>query len=294
MNSIAPIVAGIDFSAPSTAVLRHAVHAAGLSGAAVIAVHVLDSGILSHRIGTARSNYSIEQLTAHARRNLDELVANHAGGAKVRIEVRYGRPADELCSVIKDNDASLLVIAANDLTKKRLGSIASRSVRSAPCDVMVLRDWHDGNFSKILICTDFSPTASQALVRGIDLAVAHAASLEIVHVMYPPSRDAWGKVLDYKSDSDLTYAEECLHQVQKEVAAFIGPFKDKLGTIKHEVVILESVVPSVALTHHVQDSSADLVVLGTRGLSRIAGLFLGTNAERLLHDADVSVLAVRD
>ncbi len=294
MNSTAPIVAGIDFSAPSAAVLRHAVHAAGLSGAFVIAVHVLDSGILSHRITNVRSSHGIDPLKAQAGRKLDEMVATHAAGANVRIEVRYGRPADELCSVIKENGAGLLVIAANDLTKKRLGSIASRSVRSAPSDVMVLRDWHDGDFSKILVCTDFSPTAAQALARGIDLAAAHAATLEIVHVMYPPSRDIWGEVLDHKTSSAISYAEECHNQVQKEVATFIGPFKDKLASVKHEVVILESVVPSVALTHHVQDSGADLVVLGTRGLSRIAGLFLGTNAERLLHDAGVSVLAVRD
>ncbi len=294
MNSTAPIVAGIDFSAPSAAVLRHAVHAAGLSGAPVIAVHVLDSGILSHRIANARSSHGIEELTAKAEHKLGELVANNAADANVRTEVKYGRPADELCRVVQQSGAGLLVIAANDLTKVRLGSNASRSVRSAPCDVMVLRDWQEGNFSKILVCTDFSPSASLALARGIDLAVAHAASLEIVHVMYPPSRDIWGEVLDHKSVSDLSYAEECHNEVQKEVATFIAPFKDKLGSVKHEVVILESVVPSVALTYHVQDSGADLVILGTRGLSRIAGLFLGTNAERLLHDASVSVLAVRD
>jgi universal stress protein E len=294
MNSTAPIVAGIDFSAPSAAVLRHAIHAANLTSAPVIAVHVLDSGILSHRIANVRSNHGIEPITAQARRKLEEMVASHADGANVRIEVRCGRPADELTAVIKDSGAGLLVIAANDLTKKRLGSIASRCVRSAPCDVMVLRDWQDENFLKIVVCADFSPTAALALARGIDLAAAHAAALEIVHVMYPPSRDVWGEVLDHKSDSATSYAEECHNQVQDEVAAFIGPFKDRLASILYEVVILESVVPSVALTHHVQDTHADLVVLGTRGLSRIAGLFLGTNAERLLHDAGVSVLAVRD
>ncbi len=294
MNSTAPIVAGIDFSAPSTAVLRHAVHAAGLSGAPVIAVHVIDSGILSHRFNSARSSNAVEQIKAQAERKLDDLVAAYGSNSNVRTEVRFGRPADELSSVVKDAGAGLLVIAANDLTKKRLGSIASRSVRSAPCDVMVLRDWHDENFSKILVCTDFSPTAGHALGRGIALAAAYGATLEIVHVMYPPSRDVWGEVLDHKSNSDISYAEECQIEIRKEMTAFTAPFKAELETIQHEIVILDSVVPSVALTHHVQDCGADLVVLGTRGLSRIAGLFLGTNAERLLHDAAVSVLAVRD
>jgi nucleotide-binding universal stress UspA family protein len=38
---------------------------------------------------------------------------------------------------------------------------------------------------------------------------------------------------------------------------------------------------------------ADLVVMGTRGHSKLASYFIGTNAERLLQDLPVSVLAVR-
>ena len=294
MNPNSPVVAGIDFSAPSSAVIRHAVHAAGLRGAPVILAHVLDRAILNHRPAGAESGHGIGQITAQAERRLAGLAADHAADAKVRIEVRCGRPADELNRLIEESCAGLLVIAANDLTKKRLGSIASRCVRTAPCDVMVLRDWQEGNFSKIAVCSDFSPTAARALDRGIDLAAAHGASLEIIHVMYPPSRDIWGEVLDHESDAPTSYAEECHKQVSEAMAGFLSPFKGRLDSIRHEVVILESVIPSLALTHHFQDTGADLVVLGTRGVSRITGLFLGTNAERLLHDAEVSVLAVRD
>lgn len=293
MKSISPIVAGIDFSSPSAAVLRHAVHAANLRGAPVIAVHVLDRGILSHRATRSGPSHGVERFTARAERKLSELAAELAADANVRIEVRCGRPADEMSRLIEETGAGLLVIAANDLTKKRLGSIASRCVRTAPCDVLVLRDWQDGNFSKIAACTDFSPAAARALDRGIDLASSHAAALQIIHVMYPPEQDTWGEILDHESDAPTSYAEECHEHAGDAMAAFLSPFKSRLDSIRHEVVILESVIPSLALTHHVQDSGADLVILGTRGMSPIASHFLGTNAERLLHDAGVSVLAVR-
>jgi nucleotide-binding universal stress UspA family protein len=74
---------------------------------------------------------------------------------------------------------------------------------------------------------------------------------------------------------------------------FLAPHAAALAEIEHHPVILESISSSMALTHHVQDSGADLVVLGTRGHSKLSSFFLGTNAERLLHDATVSVLAVR-
>lgn len=290
----APVIAGIDFSSASPAVLLHAVHAASLKGAVVVAAHVLDSGSLAHRAASGGANPALDRLVAQARQKLERLVDGIAPSAGVRLEVRIGRPAEELDHLIAASEAGLLVIAANDLTKKRLGAIASRCVRTASCDVLVLRDWQEGNFSKIVVCADFSETSARALERAVSLAIEHAATLEIAHVIYPPSRDVWGEVLEHAMDSPVSYEEECLAKANREMAAFLSPEAERLAGIPHQTVILESVSPSLALTHHIQDSGADLVVLGTRGLSKVAGWFLGTNAERLLHDAPVSVLAVRD
>jgi nucleotide-binding universal stress UspA family protein len=289
----APVIAGIDFSAASPAVLRQAVHAAGIHGAPVVAVHVLDSASLAHRAASGGANPAADLLLGQTRRKLEALVATAAPGAQVRIEVLDGSPADELQRLVQATGACLLVIAANDLTKKRLGSIASRCVRLAPCDVLVIRDWQEGNFSKVVVCTDFSPSSARALERGISLAAGQGARLDIVHVMYPPSRDVWGEVLEHAADSPLSYAEECRANVDRDMRRFLEPHAAALAEIEHHPVILESVSSSLALTHHIQDSGADLVVLGTRGHSKLSSFFLGTNAERLLHDATVSVLAVR-
>lgn len=292
MNTDSPIVAGIDFSAPSAAVLRHAVHAAGLENRPVVALHVLDSSRLSHRFAIG-GEPDTTKLTEQALGKLRALAESQTSGAKISFEVRQGRPAEELHRYVEESAAPLLVIAANDLTKKRLGSIAARCVRSAPCDVMVLRDWQEGNFTKIMVCTDFSETSAKALERAVELAETHQAALEIVHVMYPPSLDVWGEVLEHPLDSPTSYAEECRERTRRAMEDFIAPQRDALSKVPHTTVVLESASPSSALTHHTVDSGADLVLLGTRGVSRFAGLLLGTNAERLLHDAPVSVLAVR-
>ena len=293
MNSTSPVVAAIDFSAASPSVLRHALHVVRRRGGAVVAVHVLDAGGIAHRAASGGSNPGMDLLLAQARRKMEALVAAEAGGADVRVELRCGRPAEEIQQLVSGAGASLLVIAANDLTKKRLGSVASHCVRTVPCDVLVIRDWQENDFARIMVCVDFSDSSSRALGRGISLAADQGARLEIVHVMYPPSRDVWGEVLDHDMDSPYSYVEECRAKVNRDMMAFLAPHAPGLAGIEHHPVILESISSAMALTHHVQDSGADLVVLGTRGHSRLASFFIGTNAERLFHDATVSVLAVR-
>lgn len=286
-----PITAGIDFSVSSEAVLRHAAHVAGRSGAQLIAVHVIDPGSLAYRaLGGGKGG---DALTRQAESKMEELIAR-VGAEGARHEIRIGRPAEEMAAAMLAHGSSLLVIAANDSTKKRLGSIASRCVRSAPGDVLVLRDWQEGNFKKILVCTDFSHTSAKAFERGIFLAEVGGAALELAHVMYPPGKDPWGEVLYHKMDAASTYEQECQQQAEWEMAKQVAPHKDRLAALDFTSTILVSVSSAEALNSQARATGADLVVVGTRGLSKIEGFFIGTNAERLLHDVSVSVLAVRD
>jgi nucleotide-binding universal stress UspA family protein len=293
MSAPSPLIAGIDFTASSASVLRHAVHAAAQSGAPVLALHVLDTSKIAHLSATTGEKPTIERITTQAEQKLAALVAAETPGANVRVMVAAGRPTDLLQRSVEEQGASLLVIAANDLTKKRLGSIASQCVRSVPCDVLVLRDWQEGNFKHIAVCTDFSPMSANALARGIEMAAIHQARLDILHVIYPPTRDAWGEVLDQPADATISYADMCRERARRALDDFLAPQREALATIDHHPVILESVSPAEAITFQAQDSGADLVILGTRNQSKLAGYFLGTNAERLIQDATVSALAVR-
>ncbi|MBT8036812.1 MAG: universal stress protein [Verrucomicrobiae bacterium] len=293
MKPIPPIIAGIDFSASSSMVLRHAAHAGALHGAPVIAVHVLSDQLITHWTESGGAAQGIESLESEARERLQKRVADVTPDADVRIEVCRGRPSVELSRIVEQHDSRLLVIAANDMTKKHLGLIASRCVRTIPCDVLILRDWQRDDCSKIVVGTNFSLTSDKVVQRGIELATAYGAELEIVHVIYPPDQNIWGETLDHDENSPLSYAEECRAKAKEKMARSLDAYAPQLADIHSSSVILESEVPSLALTYHIQDSGADLAVLGTRVHSKLAGYFMGTNAERLMRDATVSVLAVR-
>lgn len=286
-----PITAGIDFSSSSESVLRKAVRAAKRSGTHVVAVYVIDPGSLAFRaVGGGKDG---DTLAAQAKAKMEALISR-VGAECVNTEIRTGNPAAEIAAVMRENDSKLLVIAANDSVKKRLGSIASRCVRTVPGDVLVLRDWQEGNFKRVMVCTDFSATSAKAFERGVFMAEVSGAALELVHVMYPPGMDSWGEAMDHKMDAAESYEEQCTRRTEEEMAKQVLPHADRLAALDFTSTILVSTDSTQALNDHARDTGADLVVVGTRGLSKIEGFFIGTNAERLLHDVSVCVLAVRD
>lgn len=289
MNDSRPIIGAIDFSASAPSVLHHSLYASASISAPVIALHVVDEG----RMAGLGGELTIGDIKEQAQSKLLEWMKAKSSVEPPQIEIRIGHPAKEIQNSVREHGACLLVIAANDTTKSRLGAIASRCVRTAPCDVMVLRRTQRGNFKKLLVCADFSKTSALALERAAAIALKEKAELDIVHVMYPPSKDLWGEALEQRMDSPVSFKEKCRAKVEASMEKFIAPYLETLSQIQYRCTIIESVHPTLSITSQIGKTGADLVVMGTHGHSPILSHFLGTNAERLMNDSPVSVLAIR-
>ncbi len=293
MNPLAPIVAGIDFSAASPVVLEHAIKLALAGGRRLIAVHVLDDSKLKAWSEATGQELPATRAKDEARERLERLVTSHDSLLPVEMEIPVGRPFVELAELVKKEKAELLVLNAHDLNKKRLGTVASRCVRVVPADVMLLRDWQGRFFRKVLACVDFSDTSRIALQKAISAAAAHDAELEIVHVLFPPGRDPWGRAMTEALETGHEYDEKIRAAVRAKLDAFLGSFAAELEKVRHKTLLLESEDPAAAISAHVVSESIDLTVLGTQGRTWLGSLILGSNAERILHDSPTSILLVR-
>ncbi|MGJ8723273.1 MAG: universal stress protein [Roseibacillus sp.] len=293
MKEANPIIAAIDFSQSSPSVLHHSLYVSASNSAPVIALHILDENRLPGVKAKDSEDPEIKTLVLNAKSRLESWLKKHTSVEPPENMIRVGHPGKQIQKCVEETHASLLVIAANDTTKSRMGAIASRCVRTVQCDVMVLRRKQRGNFKRVMICTDFSATSALALERAIATALKEGAELHIVHTMYPPAQDVWGEVLEHKMAASETYQEECRSRVDSLMKTFIAPHLEALSQFEYSITILESVCPSIAITAQIKKVEADLIVLGTRGHSPMMSHFLGTNAERLMHDSPVSVLAVR-
>jgi nucleotide-binding universal stress UspA family protein len=160
-------------------------------------------------------------------------------------------------------------------------------------DVLILRDWQERFFRRIVACVDFSPSSIVGLERAISLARIHRAELEILHVIFPPARDPWGKVMDQRMDAAMDYETGVRERAKAKLNAVLAPFSAALAGIESSQVFLESEAPSAAIAAHAEVTGIDLVVIGSQEGSWFSDFVIGSNAERLLYESTSSVLIAR-
>lgn len=293
MKTLSPILAGVDFSSSSPQVMAHAAKLAAATGSLLVAAHVIPSGTIREWEDTMGHEAVTADRLEEMTRRLEELVDECGGGVPATIEVRIGSPHQALAEIARHHRADLLVLGAHDVSKRRLGSVASRCTRSVPVDVLLLRDWQSRFFHKIAACVDFSEASTAVIERAITFAEAHHASLEIIHVIFPPGRDPWGRVIEQPMDAGLSYEARVRERARCRMDHFLKPISARLAAIDSKVLILEAESPAAAITAHVDVTGIDLTVTGSGQGSWLADLVLGSNTERLLHDSTSSVLLVR-
>ena len=141
---------------------------------------------------------------------------------------------------------------------------------------------------RILFATDGSATADTALDLLIDLPLGphdHVTALAV------PVRSYVGIGYDGAGAYFAELAEEedrTAHRVADKAVARLGS-----RHIPATAKVVEGIVPQTILeVAHAEH--ADLIVVGSRGLGRVAGALLGSTARAVARHADVPVLVVKD
>ena len=145
-------------------------------------------------------------------------------------------------------------------------------------------------YSSIVVGTDGSETASKAVSRAAELAAASSATLSIVSAFrpVPPERlrneragapDDIAYVVNSREDVDH------LLSVAKKLAQSIGA-----NSVRTEAVDSD---PSEALIDVAERVSADLIVVGSKGMTGAKRFILGSVPNRVAHHTPCDVLIVK-
>ncbi len=169
-----------------------------------------------------------------------------------------------------------------------LGSVAEQVVRYSLCPVMVLGRKEDipGKFENILLPVDFSETSNAAADVALDVAQNHGATVHALHVFESPALPPYS----FTQEDIFAWDPQLRQRGEKALADFVKKrLKDGITTVTH----VKEGRPSRQIVALSKQQPIDLIVMGTKGVSGIDHLLLGSVTEKVLRKAQVPVLTVR-
>jgi len=250
--------------------------------------------ILEDPLMAAEKHLQIERLMASADDATQEAFdTNHVGEADVAVQthlVRSTSAAEAITETAVDLRCDLIVMGTHGrrgIKHLLLGSVAETVVRCVDIPVLTVRPKIDlPNFERnhMLIAHDFSKRSAEAVRVAGAWADALDAEITLLHVVEPvvypefyainiPSDDMMTGLRDRATEALDRAAKEILGDRPVNTTVLIGRAAD--------TIIAEAESPGI-----------DFVVMGTRGLSGLEQLVLGSVAEAVLRRCPVPLLTV--
>ena len=145
-------------------------------------------------------------------------------------------------------------------------------------------------FHSIVVGTDGSDTATQAVRQAIELARAVGARIELVSA--------------YEPVSDARLREESIQRVPQDLQWMINPREDVQATLEAAAAEIRAAGvevdvfarqgdPADAILDVAEERGSDLIVLGNKGMTGAKRFLLGSVPNKVSHHAPCSVLIIR-
>ncbi|HLE20859.1 MAG TPA: universal stress protein [Vicinamibacteria bacterium] len=280
-----------DFSENAEHALRQAVALALASKAKLHIFHaVLLQAADPRHLQTVLKDYA-EHVDQEARKLLQAKSGDLAErGLDVEISTaRSLSPLEAILAEVERVKPDLIVMGTHGRTgvgKLVLGSVAEKVVRYAPINVMTVRKdativGESDGVKRLLVPVDFTDFSRRALETASAM-VSEKGSLTVVHVVASPIHPSF-------------YAGGItrLFDVDPELPSRIRENLEKwLGDHPAEIVVTEGDIAAEILKT-AEKTRAELIVMGTRGLTGIDHLLLGSVCERVVRTSQVPVLTVK-
>lgn len=301
-----------DFSPSSNRALAHAVDLAARTGAALHLMYVdrTAEGVLFEG-GKAPPDDELQDrfeerchasLAPHDRSPAEDRVVCHA--------VRGVSPAPLLVEKAEGIDADLIVTGTEGRRGARrliVGSVAEEVLRTAPCPVLTVRQREAGGASgstdeapgddasgsadeaprsaveQIVAPVDFSDLTEVALRHVAQLAPLYDVPVTLVHVVEDPTMPSV-----YEVNASAVRARAAEQRAEEALQSLGAPIEETGVSVSYLVHRGQTTSTVVEATGH-RDT---LTVMGTKGLSGLRRVMLGSVTEAVIRASDGPVLAV--
>jgi nucleotide-binding universal stress UspA family protein len=144
-------------------------------------------------------------------------------------------------------------------------------------------------FRSIVVGTDGSATASEAVRQAVELAKQIGARIELVSAYEP--------VPSARLREEKTQVPEDLQWMVNPREDVDGTLEDAADLVKSAGVAVETYArqgdPADAILDVAEETDADLIVVGNKGMTGAKRFLLGSVPNKVSHHAPCSVLIIR-
>jgi nucleotide-binding universal stress UspA family protein len=190
----------------------------------------------------------------------------------------------------RDRELDLLIIGRRLLSSEWVNEERFiRIARKSPCSTMVVPEYSRAHFARVLIatdCSDHSPLTVRTgmeLIQGVKEPNPQLLLLNVrsVELGYERAGVTLAEAMRVRLDHGRRSLDELLRRIDTKGLAL-------------ETEIVMSLEPAAAIAEMAAVRKMDIVVVGSRGLSRPAAVLLGSVSEQVLRCCPLPVIVAKE
>jgi nucleotide-binding universal stress UspA family protein len=227
-------------------------------------------------------------------------IASEQDGTPTQTMVRLGSAAAEIGEAVKGVENPVIVTTSHGRTGASrifLGSVASKLVHNAECPILVVRIQEspavtEPAFDRVLVPLDGSEFSEAGLTRAVEV-FGGGLALHLLRIVEIPTIPAAG-MADGGLALNYGLVEEYMDATRESANDYAQAMIEKLTAEGHTVTaeVREGPVAD-EIQKAADEHEADAIAMATHGRGGLSRVFLGSVAERVLHESVRPLLLTR-
>jgi nucleotide-binding universal stress UspA family protein len=237
-----------------------------------------------------RIELEVEQVRRHLIEQVD--LFTELAGRTPEIWVEVGDPAKHIADCTRWADIDLLVVGShrkNPLRDIFVGTTLERLVRTSHVPILLVNRVAADDYLMPLLALDCSPASAQAVRTAYELGLLPKTGAKAIHAFDPLG----GAMLLATGAGAGAIPGDYAADERRRATATLDEFllKEELGAVIDQRLIEEG-QPMTALRRVLAREPVDLLVMGTRGLTGMKRVLIGSVADAAIRELDCDILTV--